>query len=110
MANYTSTLSADGTVELGTIKRNQENRSSELMFFGYGTWGGGTVTLYWSPDGGTTKIALTDLTNAAVTSTANFGLRSSFVTGSKNNNKIKVYATLTGSTNPSLSLGFYDNA
>ena len=109
MSKYQTTISADGTVELGVIKRNTGNFPSELMFFGYGTWGSGTLTLYWSPDAGTTKIAMTDLSNAAVTSTVNFGIRSSFITGGKNSDKIHLYATLAGSTNPSLTVGFYDN-
>ena len=109
MAKYVSTISADGTTLLGNVTRPRSLPSAEVMFFGHGTWGSGTLTLLWSPDGGTTKIAVTDLTDSAISKTANFGVRGSFVTGDKNSDQIQLYATLAGATNPSLIVGFYDN-
>lgn len=109
MAKYTSTLLADGTADLGFLHKNRVYPVCEVFFFGYGTFGGGTLALYWSPDGGTTKIPVTDLTNVAVTSTQNFGVMATMVTGDKNSDQITLHAVLTGSTNPSLIVGYYDN-
>ena len=109
MAKYTTTIAVDGTVELGFLHKNRNFPTCEIMLFGHGTWGSGTLTVFWSPNGGTTKIAVTDLTGVAVSATDNFGIRGSFVTGAKNTDQVTLYATLAGSTNPALSVGFYDN-
>lgn len=109
MAKYTQALSTNTTVTLGCVHKNRNYPTCELLFFGHGTWGSGTLSLFWSPDGGTTKIAITDLANVAVTATANFGVRASFVTGHNNTDCIMLYATLAGSSGASLTVGFYDN-
>lgn len=78
----------------------------------YGTFGGGTVTLFMSPDGGTTKIPLIDdLTGSAfsLTSARCFDIQMGTGNGSASSNEIKLYATLAGSTSPNLNLTVHDN-
>lgn len=58
--SYTWSFSADGN---GSWVAFQHTR--ELGFSGQGTWGGGTVTLQYSNDGGTTAITVADVSLAA---------------------------------------------
>ncbi len=78
----------------------------------YGTFGSGTVTLFMSPDNGTTKIALIDdLTGVAFSLTAArcFDIEMGTGDGSAGTSEIKLYATLAGATNPSLNITVHDN-
>ena len=109
MAKFTTTLAADGTADLGMVHKKHDADSWFSLFFVYGTWGGGTLAWKWSPDGGTTKLDMKDLSGSAMTSTANDSFSSNFATGAKNTDKVHLYAVLTGSTSPSLTIGYFDN-
>lgn len=102
IANNTTTL-------LGSVVKKRDFHTWKGLFFVYGTFGSGTIAWKWSPDGGTTKLAMTDYGGAAVLSTANDSFVSEMCTGSDNSDKILLYAALTGATNPNLIVGFYDN-
>lgn len=83
------TFSADGNgtaVSLDTITRPFE-------LIAYGTWGSGTLTAQFSPDGGTTYIAVTGVSLMA---------NGYAVLGATKGDKFR--PVLTGSTNPSLTI------
>lgn len=74
-----------------------------------GSFGGGTVTLQMSPDGGTTKIPLKDQSGSVWSITANDAIDIILGTGGKNNDQIILYATNTGGTEISLTANVFDN-
>lgn len=107
---YSPVITADGTYDLGHIVRPRNADSWKGLFFAYGTWGSGTIAWKWSPvDASSTLLAMKDYNGTAITSTVDDSFTSEFVTGSKNTDRIRLYVVLTGSTNPSLTVGFYDN-
>lgn len=74
-----------------------------------GTWGGGTLTLYKTYDGGTTKLPITDLTGVASTLTADGMSHEISEPQAANLNKtLKIWAILTGSTDATLSVSCLD--
>lgn len=109
MSKYTNTLAADGTAQIAFVKKPRSLTDWLGTFFVTGTFGGGTLAWQWSPDGGTTKLALKDLTGTAITSTAADSFNGTMGTASKNGEEPILYATLTGSTNPSLTFGVFTN-
>lgn len=109
MAKYTATLTTNTSAYVCQVIKARQYDSWRGLFFAYGTFGGGTVAWQWSPDGGTTKLAMNDFNGNAVVSTANDSFFADMETGDKNNDKVNLYATLTGATSPSLTVGVYDN-
>lgn len=103
------TVAANTTVQLGTVDRRRDHYIWQATMFAYGTWGSGSLAWQWSPDGGTTKLAINDASRSAITSVANDSFQAQGGTGSHNSDKVTIYATLTGATNPSLTVGFFDN-
>jgi hypothetical protein len=77
--------------------------------FVYGTFGSGTLKLQASPDGGTTKIDLPNLSGTAISVTANGIYNIQLGNGNALGADIILYAVLTGATNPSLTVAIYDN-
>lgn len=106
---FTNTLSADGSVLLGTVHRRRGGYDYLATILVYGTWGSGTITYYLSPNGGTTKIAMKDLSGTTITSTADDNVNVQLGTGHTNTDDLSIWATLAGATNPSLTLKLYDN-
>jgi len=111
MAKYTATLAADGSTAVCQIDRRRADTNNwQATAFVRGTFGSGTVVLQFSPDGGTTKITGKDWTGTALSATA----ASMFVlqpmgNGSHNDHFITVYATISGSTNPAITVELFDN-
>ena len=111
MSKYTVTLSGDGSTKVCEIdRRRADSNNWQGTAFISGTFGSGTVKLQFSPDGGTTKFDSKDWSGTAISTTAN----AMFVTqpmgsGDKLTDFISVYATITGSTNPSVSVSLFDN-
>ncbi len=70
--------------------------------------GSGTITFQISPDGGTTKYTLKDLSGNDLTGTANF--YGSFVCGisNKNNDGLQIYADLSSGTSANVTCILYD--
>lgn len=112
MAKYTIIFAADAAnTKIATLQRRNVAQVWEATSFVYGTFGGGTVTLFVSPDGGTTKVALKDwvsgtAVSVATTAAMNF-LR--LGNGGTNSDNLILYATLAGSTNPALTVAIFDN-
>lgn len=75
----------------------------------FGTFGSGTVTLQYSPDGGSTKIDVTQ-NGTAVTFTANGGRNVELGFSNKLGEEILLYATMAGSTTPDVDVIVHDNA
>ena len=75
-----------------------------------GTFGGGTVTLSISVDGGTTKHPITqDGVNTAASLTALGGVNISSGYTGNNLTTAKLYASIATATNPSVNLIVLDN-
>lgn len=74
-----------------------------------GTFGSGTVTMFISPDGGTTKVALKDIGNTAISATAAAMFNIRLGNGATNSDAPILYATLAGSTNPTITVAVFDN-
>lgn len=70
MPHRSITITTNTTTELvRPVRRSSADSWSATLGFS-GTFGSGTYSLQYSPDGGTTKITMTDLTGAAYAITA----------------------------------------
>lgn len=106
MALYTTTFTADGSNLLCNVKKSNGAYEASVSFSG--GFGSGTGTIQVSYDGGTTKttVAAAD-GQTAISTTAEKSFY--FKLGqSSSNTPIKLYATLTGSTNPTLTVNLAD--
>lgn len=112
MAKYTLTFGADAALqEVCRVNRRKDSQEWMANTFVYGTFGGGTMTLFVSPDGGTTKIALKDSIAGTAISVASTAAMNTvrLGNGDKNNEFLIIYATVAGSTNPALTVAIFDN-
>lgn len=91
-----------------TKPRHAEAYGATIM--ASGTFGGGTLSFFMSPDGGTTFIALQDSSgnNTALTAAGDFNVVL-FVGNSLREKGIGIYYTLSGATSPNISLSITDN-
>lgn len=106
----TMTISNTSGALIGNVVRNRNHRTWFGMLAAWGTFGGGAVTFFISPDNGTTLIPIVDAAYSAVSYSANSMANTlDLATGSHNNDHLQIYAKLTGATNPNLIVGFYDN-
>lgn len=111
MAKYTKTLSADGDTQICQIDRKRADTNNwQATVFMYGTFGSGTLLIKFSPDQGTTKLAVKDWNGTAIsaTSSAVFAMQPAG-NGSALGDYITVYASMSGSTNPSVKVDLFDN-
>jgi hypothetical protein len=81
----------------------------EAGIIAYGTFGGGTVTFYISPDNGTTKIPWKDSSGNTFTSTADDNFTVNWGRGSTNSDMPQVYVGIGAATTPSVNILCYDN-
>lgn len=103
-----TTLTADGTTSDYKIYDLRGISSNIYTIAVYGSsFGGGTVTVTASPDGGTTDISLLDNAGTPLTFTSN-GIRN-FLLNSDPTNPLSISAALTGSTNPNINIRIYRN-
>lgn len=110
MAYFTTSLAADGTAVIATLDRRRDSNNWNGTFFIHGTFGSGTLVIQASPDGGTTKVALKDFTGNAISATSAAVFNSQPMGNTNINTKqITLYAVLSGSTNPVLSVDLFDN-
>lgn len=107
MTKYTGTLTTNTTYPFPLHNIRGKSRQTYTLFV-TGTFGSGTAALYTSPDGGTTSVAIKDATGTAVSFTVN-GM-TNFELMSDPSSPIVVQVTLTGATNPSLTLALFSNA
>ncbi len=110
MSKYTATITADGDYFICNITKSRHLNEYRYAANVYGiSFGGGTVTLKISTDGGTTKVAMMDASGSPITSTTNDNYTGNWGNGSTNSDAPKLYATMSGSTNPSVTYDFFDN-
>lgn len=109
MAKRTTTFTADASTLIGIARkpRNSDYYIATIFVFG-STFGSGTMAIQVSPDHGTTKITATNSAGTAQTATANAVLNIQLGVGNNNTDYIEIYGTLTGSTNPSLTVSVWD--
>jgi len=102
--NQTS-VSSNGSVDFDWLNKRGDNNNRGSLFV-YGTFGGGTVSLLASPDGGTTYVPVKDSTGTAITFTANNLIN--FELYSDPRNPVKLRLTLSGAAGANLSYTLYD--
>lgn len=109
MARNTASITADGTTFLVNVHKPQSADSYKATIHIAGSsFGGGTVKLQSSPDGGTTKVDL-KINGSAYSATANDVVNIELGNGGKNSDSIKLYAVMTGSTAPAVTVTVHDN-
>lgn len=109
MSKYTATVTADGDTYLCTVNKKRSLPIWKATINAYGTWGSGTITFKVSTDGGTTKVPLQDYTGASITLSANGNFNTELGNANTNSGAPKLYATMAGSTNPSVTVDVLDN-
>ena len=109
MTKHSATIDADENVFLTTIGKRTGVDMYEATIAVYGTFGGGTVTLQGSPDGGTTKINLRDISGSVVSITSDdvFNVRLGYA--NKLGDELMLYANMSGSTTPAVTVDVFDN-
>lgn len=105
----TTALTTNTSVQIGEAIRTVGSDIYEATIFVTGTFGGGTVVIQASPDNGTTKVTLKDTTGTVVSVTANDVYNVRLGNANKNGDSIKLYATMSGSTSPTVSVAVFDN-
>ena len=110
MPTTTTTLTADGSVLIAYLRKARVHTQYLGTEYAYGTFGGGTLSFYLSPDGGTTKIPLT-LTpgGTGVALTSDGTVVYTLGTPSTNSTQITLWATLAGSSGASITILHCDN-
>lgn len=109
MTKYTATITADGDYYICDINKKRDLTEYRYAVNTYGSFGGGTITLKISTDGGTTKVAMMDASGGPITSTANDNYTGNWGNGANNSDAPKLYASMSGSTNPSVKFDLFDN-
>lgn len=110
MANYRTTIAADtAAAQITFIDKPRSLTSYFATLNAYGTFGSGTLSYLISTDGGTTKTTVKTISGTAYSATAADAVN--IATGVANHlgKEPILYAALTGSTNPSITIDVLDN-
>lgn len=112
MSKHTALLNDNESVLITSVSRGTEMDMFETsVFVGLNgdDFGGGTVTIQASPDGGTTKTTLKDVAGTVVSITENdvYNIRLGYA--GKLGQEIEIYATMAGGTAPSVNVVAFDN-
>ena len=110
MANHTKTFAADASltqIAIAKKPRSEEKYLADIQIAG--GFGGGTVTLFVSLDGGTNKVALRNLSGTAYSTTVADVVPVSLVGGGDNDEPVIIYATVANATTPTLTIIVGDN-
>lgn len=104
---HSATFAADGTKKVTNVKRVNGTKYAASIYIA-GGFGGGTLTLHASIDNGATLIPIKDSAGAAISVTVNdlFFIE----LGGGQDEDEQIYATLSGSTAPSLTVTANSNA
>ena len=107
---YTANITAQNTnVYLCNIRKK---RDLTMWFAGIqvqGTFGGGTVTLYLSLDGGNTLVPFNDMTGNPYTATQNDNFTVNWGRATKESEQPRVYVGIGAATNPNIQIYCDDN-
>lgn len=109
MARYSQNITEDGTYLLATVNKPHNADFWVATFAAYGTWGSGTITWQFSPDGGSTLLTMKDLSGTNMTSSDDDNFNVNLGDGSTNSDAIKVYATMAGSSGANVNVVIFDN-
>ena len=110
MPTTTMNITSNGSVNLSYLRKAREHTQYVSLLLAYGTWGGGTLAFFLSPDNGTTKIPLTQTPGGTgISLTANGMAVITLGTPNTNTDQLQLWATLSGATNPSITVKNYDN-
>lgn len=105
MATTTTNFAADAALTvIGTLNKGKPTLGhTKVRVDAYGDFGSGTLTFFYSPDGGTTKIPLkVSVGGSAVSFTDDQGF--AWDAPLDNDSAIILYATLASSTSPDLNV------
>ena len=112
---------------ISTVRKKRDMPIYNYTIMGYGTYGSATLAWFISPDQGTTLIPMTDLTDAAITMTANKVFNGAMAAASgmtgpaggtlaanpksvSTNNDLQIWATVaSGTSTTALTAVVYDN-
>lgn len=109
MAKRSTNITSATTTEIAVANKP---RNADFYFASIatsGTFGGTTVTLQMSPDGGTTKIGLKDQSGSAYSITAADVIDIQLGCGGTNTDQIRLYAVTTGGTGININVDVFDN-
>ena|SRR6185437_13184733 len=109
MSKYTVTVTGDGDFYIADVNKKRGLTEWLGTFNAYGTFGGGTITFKISTDGGTTKVPLQDYQGNSITLSANGNFNSVLGNASTNSGAPKLYATMAGSSSPSVVVDLLTN-
>lgn len=109
MSRHTSTITADGDTLIASVVKPRGANNWMATIYAYGTWGGGTITWKVSTDGGTTKIPMKTISGTSMTSNANDEFGTNRGNPGKNTETTNLYATMAGSSTPSVTVDVDDN-
>lgn len=111
MRTVTSFTANNQSTLICQIRKTRREESFYInTIYAYGTFGGGTLAFFVSPDGGTTKIALTSSPGGTgISLTANGMIGNQFGHPSTNTQTASLWATITGATSPSITVLVDDN-
>lgn len=109
---HSISFNADGSTLIGRIPKIEGADRYFATIFAYSGggsgFGGGTLTIQLSPNGGTTKVNASKPDGNALAFTAN-GAQNIETAYGNSQNGIDVYATLSGSTTPNVIVDLFDN-
>lgn len=111
MAKHIASITSNKDVYLVTAHKPAGNRDYYMATVSiFGTFGGGSVALKMSPDKGTTKIAMKDLSGVSYAVTSDDTIDIILGAGTSSlGDEIKIYATMSGATTPSVTVIVHDN-
>lgn len=106
---HTKNINGAVSVEICSVRKRQEVDMYEATIFAAGAFGGGTITIQASPDGGTTKVNLRDISGSVVAITQDdaYNVRLGFA--DKLGEEIKLYATMAGGAAQDVDVTVFDN-
>lgn len=110
---HTAQITGNESVYLCTANRGAGQDTYEVTVFVTGGGGNnfdsGTVTIQASPDGGTTKVTLKDTGGNTVSITTDDVYNVKVGHSGKLGEEIELYATMAGSTSPTVDVTVFDN-
>jgi hypothetical protein len=107
LVNFTASASNQLLI---TVNKKRDMPLYYYTIMGYGTFGAGTLAWFVSPDRGTTFIAMTDLTDTAVTMTSNKMFNGALCSTGVRSTQLQIYVTLSGATSPNVNALIIDNS
>jgi hypothetical protein len=110
MTKHTVSIDADESVKICSVGRACDASGYNITVFATGGFGSGTVTIQASPDSGTTKVTLKDVAGSTVSITSDdvYNIKDLGYAGI-NGEEIEIYATMSGSTTPTVTVAAFDN-